>query len=61
VNIAVHALRVDIGLTHFLQWQSLLFIQHERRGNNPDELFFVPLRRGANTTFRYLGQLAFTF
>jgi len=60
-NIAVHALRVDIGLTHFLQWQSLLFIQHERRGNNPDELFFVPLRRGANATFRYLGQLAFTF
>ena len=61
VNLAVHAIRVDIGLTRFLQWQNLLFIQNERTGNNPSELFFVPLQRGANTTFRYLGQLAFTF
>ena len=61
VNIEVHAVRFDVGLTRFLQWQNLFFIQHERRGNNPDELFFVPLRRGANATFRYLGQLAFTF
>ncbi len=61
VNIAVHALRFDFGLTRFLQWQNLLFIQNARRGNNPDELFFVPLRRGANTTFHYQSQLAFTF
>ena len=61
VNIAVHALRFDLGLTRFLQWQNLFFIQHERRGSNPSELFFVPLQRGANATFRYLGQLAFTF
>jgi uncharacterized coiled-coil protein SlyX len=61
VNIGVHALRFDVGLTHFLQWQNLLFIQHERRANNPAEFFFVPLQRGANPTFRYLGQLAFTF
>ena len=61
VNLAVHALRFDVGLTRFLQWQNLFFIQNERRGNNPSELFFVPLQRGANTTFRYLGQLAFAF
>ncbi len=61
VNIAVHAMRFDVGLTRFLQWQNLFFIQNERRGNNPDQFFFVPLRRGANTTYRYLGQLAFTF
>lgn len=61
VNISVHALRFDLGLTRFLQWQNLLFIQDERRSSNPAEQFFVPLERGANTTFRYLGQLAFTF
>jgi hypothetical protein len=61
VNIAVHAVRFDVGLTRFLQWQNLLFIQHERRGNDPTQLFFVPLQRGANATLRYLGQLAFTF
>ena len=61
VNIAVHALRFDVGLTRFLQWQNLLFVQHQRRANNPAEQFFVPLARGANSTFRYLGQLAFTF
>jgi hypothetical protein len=61
VNIAVHALRFDLGLTRFLQWQNLLFIQNQRRASNPSEQFFVPLQRGANSTFRYLGQLAFSF
>ncbi len=61
VNIAVHAVRFDLGLTRFLQWHNLLFIQNERRPSNPAERLFVPLQRGANTTFRYLGQLAFTF
>jgi hypothetical protein len=61
VNIAVHAVRFDLGLTRFLQWQNLLFVQNQRRASNPAEQFFVPLQRGANATFRYLGQLAFTF
>jgi Putative porin len=61
VNLAVHAMRFDVGLTRFLVWQNLFFIQHARRSNNPAELFFVPLQEGANTTFRYLGQLAFSF
>jgi hypothetical protein len=60
-NIAVHALRFDLGLTRSLQLQNLLFIQNARSANNPGELFFVPVQRGANTTYRYLGQLAFTF
>jgi hypothetical protein len=61
VNIATHAVRFDFGLTRFLQWQNLVFVQHERRPTNPAEQFFVPLQRGANATYRYLGQLAFTF
>jgi len=61
VNIGVHAIRFDIGLTRFLQFQNLFFIENARRATNPSELFFVPLQRGANTTYRYLGQLAFTF
>jgi hypothetical protein len=60
-NIAVHALRFDLGLTRALQWQNLFFIQNARRANNPAQQFFVPVQRGANTTYRYLGQLAFTF
>ncbi len=61
VNVAIHALRFDLGLTRFLQWQNLLFIQQQRRASNPAEQFFVPFGRGANATFRYLSQIAFTF
>ena len=61
VNIAVHALRFDLGLTRFLQWQNLVFLQHQRRASNPSEQFFVPLGRGANATVRYLSHLVFTF
>jgi hypothetical protein len=61
VNIAVHAIRFDIGLTRFLQWQNLFFMQRQRRAGNPVEALFIPLQRGANTTYRYLGQLAFAF
>lgn len=60
-NIAVHALRFDLGLTRAFQWQNLFFIQNARRANDPAQQFFVPVQRGANTTYRYLGQLAFTF
>ena len=61
VNIRVHAIRADVGLTRFLQWQNLLFVQNEISGNNPAHQFFVPLQAGAKTTYRYLGQLSFTF
>jgi len=59
VNIRVHAIRFDLGLTRFLAWQNLLFVQDPIEGNRPG--FFVTLPKGANTTFRYLGQLAFSF
>lgn len=61
VNIWVHGLRFDLGLTRRLQWQNLLYIQGQRRASNPSESFFVPLPRGANDTFRYLSQLEFSF
>jgi hypothetical protein len=61
VNIRVHAIRGDIALTRFLQWQNLLFVQSELSKNDPARQFFVPLQAGANRTLRYLGQLSFTF
>lgn len=61
VNTRVHAMRFDLGLTKFLQFQNLLFVQDQISKSNPGIGFFVPLQRGANTTFRYLGHLAFTF
>jgi len=61
VNREAHALRFDLGLTRFLQWQNLFFFQSPRRPSNPAEQFFVPLEPGANTAVRYQGQLAFNF
>ena len=61
VNIATHAFRFDIGLMKFLQWQNLVFITNARRGNNPDQLLFVPFQRGANTNYRFQSQFAFVF
>ena len=61
VNITAHAFRVDLGLTRFLQWQNLFFVTQPRRPSNPEEQFFVPLQPGANSAFRYQGQLAFVF
>jgi hypothetical protein len=59
VNTKVHALRLDIGLTKFLTWQNLVFFQNPIAGSRPG--FFVTLPVGADTTIRYLGQLAFAF
>ena len=61
MNTRVHAFRFDLGLTKFLTFQNLLFVQDEISKSNPAIGFFVPLQRGANTIFRYLGHLAFTF
>lgn len=60
-NMSAQAVRFDLGLTRFLQWQNLFFFQNPRRPSNPAELFFVPLQPGANMAFRYQGQLAFAF
>lgn len=59
VNTKVHHMRMDLGLTRALQLQNLFFIQDPIAANRPG--FFVTIPKGANTTFRYQGQLAFTF
>ncbi len=61
VNIKVNAIRVDVGITRFCQWQNLLFRQTELNANNPSEFFFVPLQAGSKSTIRWLSQLALTF
>jgi hypothetical protein len=61
VNLATHAMRLDVGLTKFLQFQNLVFIQNQRRDSNPSQQLFVPLGRSANTTVRWQSQFAFTF
>ncbi len=61
VNVATHHFRVDLGLTSFLQWQNLFFVQNERSSNDPAALFFVPLQEGAATQYRIQSQLQFAF
>ncbi len=61
VNLRIHNIRVDLGLTKFLQWQNLLFIQNELTGNDPARHFFVPLQKGAKTTYRIQSQFQFNF
>ncbi|MEP6961383.1 MAG: putative porin [Acidobacteriota bacterium] len=59
VNTRVNHMRMDLGLTRFVQLQNLFFIQDPIAANRPG--FFVSIPKGAKTTFRYQGQLAFTF
>ena len=59
VNTRVNHFRIDLGLTRSIQLQNLLFIQDPIAGNRPG--FSVNIPTGANTTFRYQGQLAFSF
>ena len=61
VNIRTHNIRVDLGLTKFLQWQNFLFIQDELSPNDPARRFFVPLQRGADTTYRIQSQFQINF
>ena len=59
VNTRVSSIRFDLGLTKFLEWQNILFIQDPIAANRPG--FIVPVQKGANTTYRFLGHLAFKF
>lgn len=61
VNIRSHNFRIDLGLTKFLQWQNLVFIQNEISSNDPARNFYVPLQRGARTQYRVQSQFQFTF
>jgi len=60
-NIAVHHFRFDYAIRRGVVFQNLVFQQKERRPSNPVDSFFVPLGRGAPTTWRYQGQLAISF
>jgi hypothetical protein len=61
VNLRTHMIRFDVGINKFMAWQNLLFIQNELAGDDPARNFYVNLQRGANTQYRYQGQLQFTF
>ena len=61
VNLKTHMIRLDVGINKFMAWQNLLFIQNELAANDPARNFYVNLPRGANTQYRYQGQLQFTF
>ncbi len=61
VNIRTHHIRFDIGLTGFLQWQNLFYIQSEIRKNDPARNFYVPLQAGAATQFHIQSQFLFVF
>jgi hypothetical protein len=61
VNIRTHHVRFDLGLTSFLQWQTLLYIQDEIRKDDPARDFYVPLQAGAATQYRVQSQFLFQF
>jgi hypothetical protein len=61
VNIRTHAIRFDLGLTRFLQWQNILYIQDEISPNDPARHFYVPIPEGAATQFRIQSSLFVNF
>ncbi len=61
VNMRTHEIRVDLGLSRFLAWQNLFFIQNEISGNNAARNFYVPIQAGAATQYRLQSQLQFKF
>ena len=61
VNMRTHEIRVDVGLTRFLAWQNLFFIQNEISGNDPARNFYVTIPAGAATQYRLQSQLQFKF
>lgn len=52
VNIRTHALRFDLGLAKYLQWQNAFYIQNEISPNDPARHFYVTLPRGTPTQYR---------
>ncbi len=61
VNIRTHALRFDIGLTKYLQWQNIVYVQNEISSNDPARHFYVPIQEGAGTQFRVQSSLFANF
>jgi Putative porin len=62
VNTRTHFVRIDLGLTRYLQWQNLLYIQNEISASDPARNFFVASpARGAGTQYRIHSQFAISF
>ena len=61
VNIRTHSFRVDVGLTRFLQWQNILYIQNEISSSNPARHFYVPVPAGTPTLYRVESSLFVNF
>jgi len=61
-NVRSHYIRVDLGLTKYLQWQNLLYIQNQISSSDPTRNFFVAgSPPGANTQYRIHSQFAISF
>jgi hypothetical protein len=61
VNMRTHEIRIDVGLSRFLTWQNLFFIQKEISSNDPARHFYVPIQAGTATQYRLQTQLQFKF
>jgi len=61
VNIRTHHLRFDYGIAKKITWQSLFYIQNERRNSGDFPNFFVPLNAFAPRQYRLQEQIVFSF
>lgn len=61
VNLKTHMLRFDVGISKFIAWQNILFIQSILAGDDPARQFFVNAQHGQAQQYRYQSQLQFTF
>lgn len=61
VNIETHHLRFDYGIAKKITWQTLLYIQSERRSTGDFPNFFVPLNAFTPRQYRFQEQILFRF
>ncbi len=61
VNVRTHAIRFDVGLSRYMQWQNIFYIQNPISGNDAAKHFFVPVPLGVNTQYRAQSSIMVTF
>ena len=61
VNVKVHHVRLNFGITRFLVWENRVFFQKGISRSNPAINFFVPLPQGYKLSTRLQSQFVFTF
>jgi hypothetical protein len=61
VNLRTHHLRFDYGIAKKITWQSLFYIQNERRNTGDFPNFFVPLNAFTPRQYRLQEQIVFSF